>query len=157
VDAYITKPVHAEALQYEIDKLINETAPALKASEPRSIDEVLDRRALMARVAGNTEVLRSLANLCQAECDRQMRDIREAIANGDRSEFLRATHKLRGNIMSMEARAAVEAVERLEATAAEGRPVDAEDLLDPLRREIDRLLAAMNALIDEADEAGESL
>jgi len=109
----------------------------------------------MARVAGNTDVLRSLANLCQAECARLMSEIRLAIGSGDRSEFLRATHKLRGNIMSMEARAAVEAVRRLELTANQGRPADAEEMLEPLQSELERLLAAMNAILDEADAAAE--
>ena len=154
MDAYISKPINAEALQYEIEKLLNNSLPAREARELAPIDEILDRRALMARVAGNTEVLRSLANLCQAECGRLMGEIREAISSGDRSEFLRATHKLRGNIMSMEARASVEAVRRLELTANQGRPADAEDMLDPLQEELDRLLTAMNEILDEADAAG---
>ena len=98
-------------------------------------------------------MLRSLANLCRAECARLMEEIRDAISTGDRSEFLRATHKLRGNIMSMEARAAVEAVRRLELTANQGRPADAEEMLDPLQNELERLLAAMNTILDDADHA----
>jgi CheY-like chemotaxis protein len=156
MDAYIAKPVHAEDLQHAIDKLLNASLPDREPAPPGQIDEVLDRRALLARVAGNTEVLRSLANLCQAECNRLMSEIREAIKTGDRAEFLRATHKLRGSIMSMEARAAVDAVQRLELTANQGRPADAEEMLDQLRRELDRLITAMYALIDEADDGGDS-
>ena len=104
----------------------------------------------MARVGGNTEVLRSLVNLCRSECAQLMGEIREAIAAGDRSEFLRATHKLRGNIMSMEARAAVESVRLLELTANEGRPADAKEMLDPLDRELNRLLSAMDSILTDA-------
>jgi CheY-like chemotaxis protein len=153
MDTYIAKPVHEEDLKYEIEKLLNPLGPVREARVQAPIEDILDRRALMARVAGNTDVLRSLANLCQAECARLMSEIRASISTGDRSEFLRATHKLRGNIMSMEARAAVEAVRRLELTANQGRPADAESMLDPLQSELERLLAAMNAILDEADAA----
>jgi len=155
MDAYIAKPIHVEDLQYEIEKLLNPVGPVREERTLAPIEDILDRRALMARVAGNTDVLRSLANLCQAECARLMSEIRLAIGSGDRSEFLRATHKLRGNIMSMEARAAVEAVRRLELTANQGRPADAEEMLEPLQSELERLLAAMNAILDEADAAAE--
>jgi signal transduction histidine kinase/DNA-binding response OmpR family regulator/PAS domain-containing protein len=154
MDAYIAKPVHEEDLKYEIEKLLDSTLPAREIPEPVPMDEILDRRALMARVAGNTDVLRSLANLCRAECARLMEEIRDAISSGDRSQFLRATHKLRGNIMSMEARAAVEAVRRLELTANQGRPADAEEMLDPLQNELERLLSAMNAILDDSDAVG---
>ncbi len=151
MDGYITKPVRSEELQYEIERLLDSTLPPRDAPPSAPLDEVLDRRALLARVAGNTDVLRSLANLCEAECAKLMAEIRDAIATGDRSQFLRATHKLRGNIMSMEARAAVEAVRRLELTANQGRPADAEELLDPLQNELERLLTTMNAILDETD------
>lgn len=156
MDTYIAKPVHAEDLQYEIERLLDPSGPVREAPVQAPIEDILDRRALMARVAGNTDVLRSLANLCQAECARLMSEIQAAIGSGDRSEFLRATHKLRGNIMSMEARAAVEAVRKLELTANQGRPADAEQMLEPLRNELDRLLQAMNAILDEADAAAET-
>ncbi len=156
MDTYISKPIHTEDLQYEIEKLLSPVEPVHEPRVQAPIDDILDRRALMARVAGNTDVLRSLANLCQAECARLMSEIRASIGTGDRSEFLRATHKLRGNIMSMEARAAVEAVRKLELTANQGRPADAEEMLDPLQTELERLLAAMNAILDEADAAAEA-
>ena len=153
MDAYIAKPVHEEDLKYEIEKLLNSSLPAREVPEQAPLDEILNRGALMARVAGNTDVLRSLANLCRAECSRLMEEIRDSISTGDRSQFLRATHKLRGNIMSMEARAAVEAVRQLELTANQGRPADAEEMLDPLQNELERLLAAMNAILDDAEVA----
>ncbi|HLJ53557.1 MAG TPA: response regulator, partial [Chthonomonadaceae bacterium] len=96
MDAYLAKPIHEEELRDQIDHLIEGGLPDRAAAGPAPLDAILDRRALMARVAGNMDVLRSLANLCRAECARLMEEIRDAITTGDRSMFLRATHNLRG-------------------------------------------------------------
>lgn len=152
MDGYISKPVQPEALERELEQISNRRS---QTSAPQQTSQIVDKTALLARVQGNREVLRTLVNLCRVECDMLMKDIRAAITSGDRGKFLSATHKLRGMISSIEAGTAVDAVRRLEETADSGRPSDAEALLDPLAAELDKLQHALQEITEEELLAGQ--
>lgn len=149
MDTYLTKPIQANILNVTINELLNPPVIDTKALNIK-LDEILDREALFSRVSGNIEILRSLSNLCRIEFSRLIVEIREAIARGDRYEFLRATHKLRGILLSIDARAAVVAVRSLELTANQGRPVDAEAQIVPLEQALEMLQTALAMVITES-------
>ena len=129
------------ALRIAADKKNAEIEDAIE------MNSIMDRKALLQRVAGSPEVLQSLSNLCKVECARQVNDMRTSIGEGDRSTFLRATHKLRGMLLSLNATAAVEAVRKLELTANQGRPADAKTQMTVLEGELDRLQRAMESIL----------
>ena len=150
----VTKPPKpgdaATEMLTKADLALMHIAAEKKIEETRreaELDSIVDRTALVSRVAGSREVLQSLTNLCKVECTRQVSEMRTAIGEGDRNTFLRATHKLRGMLVSLDAKAAVEAVRKLELTANQGRPADAEAQLNALGGELERLHGAMLSIL----------
>ncbi len=174
MDAYLSKPIQQEMLLKMARSLfppvlasaaesspaaptpISLAAPASAASLPDASKAVapaagplrpLNREALLGRVGGNPNLLRSLTKLYAAEWPKLRQEIAQALDARDKDAFQRGAHKLRGVLMSLEADAGVAVMRRLElSSAAPDWPENAVRLLAEVTEELQRLQQALDAM-----------
>jgi PAS domain S-box-containing protein len=122
-------------------------SPLAPRHSPRA-DEVavLDRDALLQRLAGDVRLLAEILGLFRRSRPRLMAEIREAVEQDDPVRLSRAAHNLKGTLGNLSALAACEAAHRLEALARSGDRSDFRAACDSLEVQMERLLAALDAL-----------
>lgn len=110
---------------------------------------ILNRRLALARVDGDEELLREVAQLFLADYPRALGEIREAIASGDAKRLEREAHGLKGAAANFGAEPVVAAALELELMGRKGETGGAEAglasleaLLNQLREELEPLATA---------------
>jgi two-component system, sensor histidine kinase and response regulator len=76
--------------------------------------EVLDRTVALARVGGDEELLKEIAELFLEEYPRALSEIHQALDAGDSKALERSAHGLKGAVANFGARAVVDAAFELE-------------------------------------------
>jgi signal transduction histidine kinase/HPt (histidine-containing phosphotransfer) domain-containing protein len=109
MDGYLSKPFHVHEMRAAIDGLLGSPDPV-----------VFDRPALLAKLGGDLDAVRELAELFLADQPGLVASARDAVAGGDLPAVARAAHTLKGMLGSMSAPAAWATAERLEHLARQG-------------------------------------
>jgi two-component system, sensor histidine kinase and response regulator len=140
MDGYVTKPLHPTELFEVIGRL---TAPAAHMPEtspaPEGEQDILDRRTLWERVAGDADLLREIIELFLADCPERLMELHEALTHQDCTALARAAHRLKGALGNISANHALAAVRRVETSAREGDVHAATEALARLEDELARL------------------
>jgi HPt (histidine-containing phosphotransfer) domain-containing protein len=105
-----------------------------------------DRDAAMARVGGDAELLKELAELFEEEWPRSLTLLREAVERGDPAAVQNAAHGLKGAVANFGARPAVDAASELEKLAREARLAEAPQALAALEEALASLQTELAAL-----------
>ena len=111
MDGYLAKPLQPRELLAEVERLglaMTRQARAGKAAAPRIAAPIPDAATLLDEVGGDAQLLGEICGLFARESVGHMAVLREAIVQGDRPGFARATHTLRGMLRSVHAAAAEE-------------------------------------------------
>jgi len=106
----------------------------------------LDREVALARVGGDPELLKEIAELFLDNYDSWLGELREAAGRGDALGVEHTAHGLKGSVANFGAQAAVDAAFRLET---QGRSRDLTD--------VSRSLAALESALTELRSELESL
>lgn len=104
-----------------------------------------DEHAALARIAGDRELLREIAEIYLGSYEDMLRGVRDAVATGNATELKSAAHLLKGTVSNFEAIAATAAASELEQMALNdglaAAPAKAEELERETRRLADELTA----------------
>ncbi len=152
MDAYVSKPLHAQELLEVIERMVS----AATAAETGSLDEVespasvFDRNAALARFGSDRELLQEIVALFLDEAPRLRSEIRASITRRDAKALERAAHTLKGAVGNFGARSASEAALRLEVMGRDGDFAKAAEACVELEKEIARLERALAALREGA-------
>jgi HPt (histidine-containing phosphotransfer) domain-containing protein len=103
----------------------------------------VDWSALLARVEGDTELLRALVKLFVQECPLRLGAISLAIERNDPQSLECAAHRLKGGLVLFGAAAAVEASRQLEGIGRAKKLEEAGEVFSLLQDETQRLLAEL--------------
>jgi signal transduction histidine kinase/HPt (histidine-containing phosphotransfer) domain-containing protein/BarA-like signal transduction histidine kinase len=131
MDAYLIKPIQPAMLLEALTRLQLDSEAQAAAAKP-----VLDRAALMERVAGDARLLIDVEETFAAECGKQMERVRDSIEGGNAEGFANAIHTLHGMFRNLSGIAAQEEARKLEE-------------LDPVK-DRERALAIYASLVREA-------
>jgi HPt (histidine-containing phosphotransfer) domain-containing protein len=142
MDGYISKPIRIEEFYDEIERHISAGAE-WSASATGHPGEVLDKAALLARVDGDQELLRTMVGLFLDECSRLLLTLREAAARGEAKTLECAAHTLRGMVSQFVAEPECETVMKLETMGRTGELDHAPELCASLEQEMTRLKLAL--------------
>jgi CheY-like chemotaxis protein/HPt (histidine-containing phosphotransfer) domain-containing protein len=140
MDGYVTKPLHPTELFEVIARLtasaahMPETSPA-----PEGEQDILDRRTLWERVAGDADLLREIIELFLADCPERLMELHEALTHQDCTALARAAHRLKGALGNISANHALAAVRCVETSARAGDVHAATEALARLEDELARL------------------
>jgi signal transduction histidine kinase/CheY-like chemotaxis protein len=145
MDAYVTKPVRAEALYAAVEGLTVGAPPPASAPEPP-----FDPVAAQANAGNDAEMLNELAQLFIDECPRLVGDVRRALDAGDAAALRIAAHTLKGSLSVFAAGPATSAARHLEELGREARLATAEAGFRALRTALDQLLPALRRLAEGA-------
>jgi len=109
-------------------------------------DGVLDWPTALACVNGDVKLLGTLVELFVKHSPRLIREIRDAIARGDRLGLVHAAYALKKSVSNFCAWRAFEAALRLELIGHNGDLYGAEEACAALEEEIERLRPKLTAL-----------
>ncbi len=123
MDSYVSKPIRPRDLLEAVESAVTAGAP-------------VNREALLARVSGNTKLLRQLTRLFLADSPKMLAAICKAVQRRDGPGLERAAHTLKGSVANFDARRAVEAAQRLETMGRRGGLAEAESACRTLTNEI---------------------
>ncbi|MBU2551681.1 MAG: response regulator [Proteobacteria bacterium] len=145
MDEYLSKPIRIEEVNRVIKSFVLREAdggdePSDRAAAPL---DVLDGAGLMARLAGDVELLRELVNMYLDRLGPILADIREAILNGDATQLQQAAHALKGMSANMSAPAVAGAAGALEKLGRRRTLDQAGEVFRRLEEETKRLRSAL--------------
>ncbi|MBC7292642.1 MAG: response regulator, partial [Thermoleophilia bacterium] len=100
---------------------------------------VLDRQALLDRVAGDEDLAAEVLGVFMQDVPRQLAALKKVVAAGDLEQVRRHAHTLKGASANAGALALREAALQCENAAKEGRLADVQGALRALRREFQAL------------------
>ena|SRR5689334_12223874 len=109
-------------------------------------EQVLDSETALARVGGDVELLKEIAQLFLDEYPGALDDIHKALEAGDAHKLERAAHGLKGSVANFGASAAVEAAFQLEQFGKAGKLDQAPPALAALERTLASLHAELSSI-----------
>ncbi len=160
MDAYLAKPIQPE----ELRQVVAEFFPATDAGEPDAIPEsgnesaaparsggapIVDRAKLLARLGGNPQTLKHVADLARGECPRLLEAARTALTKGDAAALARAAHSLKGTVGSLAADSVFTAARELEERGRAGDLDGAGAAFTVLEERMEQLQGALTTLGQE--------
>jgi CheY-like chemotaxis protein len=149
MDDFVAKPIRVDELVKIIE---NHDRTPHEAAEPEangnSGQTAIDLDLALARVGGDTDLLKEIAGLFCNQAPESMATIKRAMNAHDAVTIQRETHRLKGSIGNFASQAAFDAAQRLESLGTEGNFSEAVNAYALLEYELDRLLSALVALKD---------
>jgi two-component system, sensor histidine kinase and response regulator len=152
MDGYVSKPVSAAELFGALEKIAPGASAAQSPSETRSGPSlVVDRKAVCDQVGGDVQLLRDIIEIFLQDCPQNVALIREAISRRDADALENAAHSLKGSVANFAVPAAYQAAFRLETLGRNRDFNQAQEALDRLEKETQRLRVALEALMEEPE------
>ena len=150
MDRYVSKPLHPEELFDTLAEMCGGAATKPATPAPAAQPAIaLNRKEVMARVAGDVELLRSLVDLFVESCPGQMAALRESIARGDAVLVRRQAHTIKGAVANFGAEPVVDAAFELEEMGVEKNLTGADAAWQRLAAALEGLPAALAKLLEE--------
>lgn len=147
MDGYVAKPIQPKDLFETIENLCMgppSATPGLSPDLPAP--QVINQAELMARVQGDTEFLRELVTLFNAECPRLLAEIRKALTDHNAKALEMASHSLKGMVGNFAAQRAFDSALKMERLARAGELEGAEAALQQLEPQLVQLKSVLAAL-----------
>jgi signal transduction histidine kinase/CheY-like chemotaxis protein len=143
MNGYVAKPLRPEELLAVMTELL--VGPPTKGVGPSQPDAepAIDLEAALARVEGDRELLRKMAEIFAGQSRPLLDSIKAAVAAQDGPALERAAHKLKGSVGNFGAAAVVETAQQLEN---QGRNADWSHTAEACARLETQLQALNNAL-----------
>jgi CheY-like chemotaxis protein len=107
----------------------------------------LDRQAILARVEGDTDLLKEVTNLFLEDAPRLMAEIKCSVEQKDAQALARTAHALKGSIGNFGAAAAFDATLQLETMGRRNELEGASEMFERLQKEINEVLPELQTLI----------
>lgn len=109
---------------------------------------MIDRKAVLARVGGDEQLLKEIARLFLGEYPKEIAEIRRAIEVGSAKDLERAAHSLKGAVANFGAEPTKEAALRLELIGKSGDLTEARTALKALQESLSDLRPFLEAIAD---------
>jgi CheY-like chemotaxis protein/HPt (histidine-containing phosphotransfer) domain-containing protein len=140
MDGYVTKPLRPTELFEVIASLTALAAYTPETPAAPEEHDILDRKTLWERVAGDADLLREIIELFLVDCPERLMELREALTHQDCKALVRAAHRLKGALGNISANNALVAVRYVETAARAGDVHAATAALARLEDELARLI-----------------
>ena len=153
MDGYISKPIDPQELFDAIENLFSRAEliekPLPTMSRGRAI---LDRRQILDRMGDDMELLKEVVDLFISDYPRLLKDIREAIPQGDAETLHGAAHALKGSLGTFAPEAASQAAFKLESMGRNQDFSGAREALMELEREVELVVEELLSLEHEVEQ-----
>jgi HPt (histidine-containing phosphotransfer) domain-containing protein len=108
--------------------------------------ERLDRELALARVGGDLDLLKEIANLFVQDYPKVLEELHQAVDSGDAQAVERTAHGLKGSVSTFGARAAMEAARTLENMGRARQLAELNTMLHTLEHALDDLRPELESL-----------
>ncbi len=154
MDAYVAKPICAETLYEEIQRLLTRQPGKPKLHQEakdmtRENSHTLDVDTALARVGGDRTLLMEIAEMFLGECASMLEDVHACLTSGDGYKLSRAAHRFKGVVGNFEAGRARDAAESLEQAAEYGDLQQAQQAWAQLKVAMSELTPALSQMVEE--------
>lgn len=137
MDGYISKPIRAAKLFETIaDVLLTAKSIPIPAA---AFQPHLDWSKAVETVQGDIGLLRDIVKTFLDECPKMLDGIQQSLRGRQLRDLQRAAHTLKGSMRYFGAKAAFDRAYELECQARDGKLQTADEILESLRSEIDRI------------------
>ena len=162
MDGHVAKPIRPQVLFGVLEEVRRKALPRLRDPVPlpspeAPTEDVLDLPSALARVDGDTDLLREVAQLFLETCPGSLDQLRAAAGTGNWSAVAQLAHMVKGTVSNFSARGAVEAAVNLYAAATEGNATASQTALEHLEVQLDRLQRALRSLVGGKVPCGASV
>jgi HPt (histidine-containing phosphotransfer) domain-containing protein len=152
MDGYVAKPIRPQVLFGAIDEARRKALPRLRApvhspAEDAPTQDVLDLASALARVDGDTDLFREVAQLFLDTAPASLDQLRTAIGAGALDKAAQLAHTLKGAVSNFSARQAFEAASNLYAAATQGNLPATKTALAHLEEQLGRLQKVLEAMV----------
>ena len=151
MDGFLSKPFRKE----EMVRLIQELAPARANAHPVLPDSgsPVDRSSLLDLLGGDSDALPGFIELFQSEFARLRGELERAVDHGSEELLRQTAHELKGIVLSFGAESLAEPARRLEVMGANRDLNGAQQQLEALDREMERVRSALMGMAPGPHEA----
>ena len=155
-DDYLPKPIRSRDLLAAIGRCLDRATPAAPGA---AVDEVpahahpevyFDLTASLEKLDGDAGLLHELAQVFLEDSPRLLAAIHQAARAGDPAQIRSAAHAVKGSLANFGARPAIDAAQRLEAIASQGRISEVAPAVDELVAAVHELVRGLAALTETA-------
>jgi len=148
MDGYVSKPVRMRELQDAI-------APYAGAERPASTTPIVEGETIAGinwdaaheAAGGDADLLRDVCRAAMDELPQLMQQLAQAIRDGDAATARRVAHTIKGSVRIFEASAVADPAAAIEMQAKSGDLKGLERLVEQLRPEVERFVAALEAFV----------
>jgi signal transduction histidine kinase/CheY-like chemotaxis protein len=152
MDAYVAKPISAADLFGTLERLFprrggSVAPPAAAENRPRHSAPVIDVGRLETNMEGDAEMMRDIVEAFLRDQPAREREMADALARSDSPALARATHTVKGLLLTLGAAPAADVALRLEILARCGNLGDAPAPLAELRARLAELNVALRELL----------
>jgi PAS domain S-box-containing protein len=146
---YIAKPVRPAELAEVLSRCLVDLRPSPPKDNgdskgPAEGGPEFDRETLLERLGGDDSLVNEILNVFMDDCPAQMKQLQQAVADGDIEKIARQAHSLKGAAGNINAESVQELARRVEEAAREQAIDGISGLVDALGSACDRLHAILS-------------
>lgn len=152
MDDFISKPIEIADLQAAIWRQAPTTIGSqgsISSLPPEGSDPVFDRDALMLRLEGDEQLLKTLIDVFNRDYPKQLERLHHAVSEQDVDTLTRVAHGMKSAIATFHAEPARKAALHLEEIGRDRDIGSASQLLTHLEDELEKLHKALSHLLSE--------
>jgi two-component system, sensor histidine kinase and response regulator len=160
MDGYIPKPISVKGLLEAIDAVAGNPQAGHESAEAETpsgsagdISSLVDRRALLIQVDGDTALLRRMVSIFLADAPERLSAIRAAVESNNAESLAKLAHRLKGAVGNFSSEAVTHAALRLETIAQQRDLSNARAAYQDLESMIERLTPELRELVEVAGSA----
>jgi CheY-like chemotaxis protein len=149
MDDYVAKPFKTAELFAVIGKWIEALNEPVEKTVPARVETelIFNSEETLERVGGDRTLLREMVGVFSEDYPQTLSAIQHAVTEGDAGKLYRAAHFLKGSVGNFGARGAYDTAIKLELMGKNNDLTGAADLLNFLRKEVERLRQALEAFV----------
>ena len=141
---FLSKPIRREALFRLIETMTGRKSSSSQAKAQASVDSpVVDWRHAFETVGGDRSLLNEIIGVFLREKKNMLLDLEKSLADADAKNLRRAAHSIRGALVHLGAKPAMELAARLESIGQDGELNEAWNLLSQFKIELEKLTSEL--------------
>jgi CheY-like chemotaxis protein len=148
MDGYLAKPISQDEL-WSVIEVVCPQAPRFRAlaTETDTLQENLDRTAILNRLDGDEQLLREIVDLFFLRCPELLEGIRQGLVEGNARAVQQAAHSLKGAVSTFSRARLFEILQQIEDSARALELEQANQAFQTLETELNRFHPALAQLV----------
>jgi PAS domain S-box-containing protein len=146
MNEFLTKPIRREQLFRLIETMTGHRSTSSQSKAADALESpVVDWQHAFETVGGDRSLLTEIVDVFLREKKNMLRDLEKSLAGGDGKNLRRAAHSIRGALVHLGAKQAIDLAARLESIGQDGELNEGWNLLGEFKIELEKLTSELEA------------